>query len=382
MADEIRHFPGERGITRVALMRGDEELSRTLVVPMTMQVGRARLRMDGIGDVATPEAHRYKGYSRRVLEGAVSFMSASDAVLSTLYGIPGFYPKYGFATLGPEPIIELHSLEERTDIPDGIEVRAGEPGDLPALQRLYRHETAMSIGALVRDDEWWTWGVLEAALAPGADEVRVVVRDQVVVGYAWKATKCWWMEFWHHRKPEGLKIGEAFALDAEAADAVLAACRLWSAQGASEPVAMAIPGTVWVGAAARLQNATVLERYGDETEFMGRSTGLVALLRAMCPELEAHWRPVSGSMPPVAVTLVTDGERATVIGNEQGITIEPGQGGGIEIAIDSGNLARLALGGFDPTRVLERLGAPASVILPLTTLFPQRFPYIYPADRF
>ncbi|MDQ3613236.1 MAG: GNAT family N-acetyltransferase, partial [Chloroflexota bacterium] len=68
MTDEMRHISGDRGITTVVLMRGEERLSSTEVIPMTMQVGHARLRMDGIGGVATAEEHRYKGYSRRVLE--------------------------------------------------------------------------------------------------------------------------------------------------------------------------------------------------------------------------------------------------------------------------------------------------------------------------
>lgn len=382
MPDEIRHIPQERGITRIALMRGDEELSRALVVPMTMRVGRARLRMDGIGGVQTPEAHRHKGYSRRVLEAAVSFMTAGDAVLTTLYGIPNFYPKYGYATLGPEPIITLSSLEERNSIPAGLDVRPGEAGDLPALRRLYRGETALSIGALVREDDWWTWGVLEQALQPGEDEVRVVVRDRTIVGYAWKATTCWWVENWTRDRPEGLKIAEAFAADAQAADAVLAACRLWAIDDGTTQVAMAIPETVRVGSAARLQNVQVLERYGDEAEFMGRSTGLVALLWAMQPELQARWQRVSGAMSSFGITLVSDNERATVIGHEQGIEIDPSRAGDVEVAIDPGNLVRLVLGGFDPVRVLERLHVPASARPVLTTLFQRQFPYIYPVDRF
>ncbi|CAN5257947.1 hypothetical protein BH24CHL2_BH24CHL2_2340 [soil metagenome] len=382
MTDEMRHISGDRGITTVVLMRGEERLSSTEVIPMTMQVGHARLRMDGIGGVATAEEHRYKGYSRRVLEEAMSLMTAGDAVLTTLYGIPNFYPKYGYATLGPEPIIELQTLEERTRFPDGLTVRDGERGDLPALRRLYRNETSTAIGALVRDDDWWIWGMLDEALKPDANQVRVVVRDNMVVGYAWKAATCWWMEHWTRHKPDGFKIGEAFAADAEAADGVLAMCRLWSLDEKREQVAMAIPVTGQVGAAARLQNVNVLERYGDETEFMGRSTGLVALLRAMRPKLESRWRTVIGSMQSFAITVVTGGERATVIGNEQGIEIRTGGDGDIKVAIDPGNVARLVLGGFNPNRVLERLGAPKSVVPVLSLLFPQRFPYIYPADRF
>ncbi len=208
------------------------------------------------------------------------------------------------------------------------------------------------------------------------------MREQDIVGYAWKASRCWWMEHWARKQSESFRIGEAFAADPQAADAVLAACRLWSLESGGQPVALAIPMTAQVGAAARMQNADVLHRYSDEAEFMGRSTGLVALLRSMRPELEEWWRPVSGSMPSFAMTIVTEGERATVIGNEQGIEIDTSGAGDIEVTIDSGSIARLALGGFDPCRVLERLCLPSTVTPVLTTLFPQRFPYLYPVDRF
>lgn len=382
MTEEIRYIPADRGITKVALMRGDEELSRTLVVPMTMTFGRAEIRMDGIGGVATPEAHRFRGYSRRVLEAAVAFMTAGDAVLSTLYGIPHFYPKYGFATLGPEFVITPIKLDERHTLPDGYAARDGTPSDLPVLQRLYREETARAYGPLVRDDSWWSWEVLEISLGHDQKEVRVVERAGSVVGYAWRTTKCWWMEQWQKRDPSGLKIGEAFSADHEAAEAVLAACRRWATDLGEPTLQMAIPKTCRVAAAAHLQNVTVSERYYDEGQFMGRATGLLALMRALAPELEARWRPVSTAMPAFALTLVTEGEHATITGNEDGIDISSNRPGDVEVRIDAGSVARLVLGGFDPGDVLDRLDVPPSSIPALTTIFPRHVPYIYPIDRF
>ena len=382
MTERICQIPGERGITTVALMRGEEQLSRALVVPMVMQVGRVRLRMDGIGGVATPEEHRYKGYSRRVLEAAVEFMTAGDAVLSTLYGIPHFYPKYGYATLGPEYVITPARLDERADLPDGMSLRAGMPADLPALQQLYRDETGRAYGPLVRDEDWWTWTELERAMSGEADEVRVVERGGRVVGYAARATSCWWMQQWTRRNSEGLKIAEAFAADAQAAEGVLAAVRMWATERGESVVELALPSTCRVGAAAMFQNARISERYNDEGEFMGRSTGLLPLLRNLVPELEARWRAVSCSMPRFAVTIVTEGERATISGSEQGIEVSAAGSGDIEIGIDPGTMARLALGAFEPELVLERAAVPAQAWPVLTVLFPRHVPYIYPLDRF
>jgi hypothetical protein len=200
-------------------------------------------------------------------------MTAGDAVLTTLYGIPNFYPKFGYAALGPEPIIELQSLEERVKIPEGLVIRAGAPGDLPALRLLYRDETSTAIGPLVREDDWWSWGMLEEALKPDANQIRVVVRDNKVVGYAWKATTCWWMEHWTRHKPVGFKVAEAFASDAEAADAVLAMCRLWSLDERREPVAMVIPVTGQVGAAAECQPAGAIRRRGRVHGTVDRASG-------------------------------------------------------------------------------------------------------------
>ena len=382
MTDEIRYLPLKRGKTKVALLRGDEELSWAQVVPMTMQCGQARLRMDGIGGVETPEKHRYKGYSRRVLEAAVEFMTAGDAVLSTLYGIPHFYPKYGFATLGPEYVLEPIRLDERNALPAGASVRSGAPGDLPALQRLYRQETTRAYGPLVRDDDWWTWGEMEKALQPDAGEIVVVERDGLVVGYAYRASSCWWMGHLKKHDPEGLRIGEAFAADHDSAGAVLAACRQWATSSGGTRLRLAIPGASRVGQAARFQNVHITEQYHDDAEFMGRSTGLLALLRALVPELEARWRPVSCSTPAYAITMVTDGERATLRADEDGIEVSSDRPGDVEVKLGPGAIARLVMGGFEPEVTLERIDVPASARAVLATLFPKHIPYIYPLDRF
>jgi hypothetical protein len=382
MTDQIRYLPAERGITRVALMRGDEELSRTLVVPMVLQLGAATVRMDGIGGVATPEQHRNQGYSRRVLEAAVDFMRSGDAPLATLYGIPHYYPKFGFATLGPEWTVQPRRLDERHALPEGVATRPGAPGDLAAIQRLYREETALQYGAVVRDDEWWAWGEIEKALQPGTGEARVVERGNAVVGYALRASNCWWMQHLERDTPPSLKIGEAFAEDATTADAVLAMCRVWAIELEQPTLTLAIPPTGRVGQAAQLQNCRIEALYGDEQEFMGRVTGLVSLLRAMAPELAARWRQVSAATPPFAITIGADGERATVVGDENGIDVSADRPGDLAVELAPGDVARLVFGGFETDLALDRAGVPAPAWAVMRVLFPKRVPYIYPLDRF
>ena len=380
MADVIETVSEDDGSIRVALMRGEEELSRTFIFPMTIRIGRAEVRMDGIGGVATPEEHRHRGYSRRVLEAAVDLMTAGEAPLSMLYGIPHFYPRYGYATLGPEYTIAPVSLDERAELPASYVARDGRPGDLAALQRLYRDEIACAVGPVARDDTWWVWRKLERALAPGTDEVRVVERDGRIVGYAWRASFCWWMQHIAEDRPPALRIGEAFAADLDAAEAVLAMCRRW-ARALDQPVlALAIPPDGRVGRATQLQNCRTTALYGDESEYMGRTTGLHALLRAIVPELDSRWR--AAGLAPFTATIATGVERVTVSGDETGIAVDAGVPGGFAMALDPGTVARLALGGFDPELTLARHDLPADMMRVLAVLFPKRTPYIYPADRF
>ncbi len=380
MADIIRTIPEGRGNTRVALMRGEEELSRAIIVPMTLRVGRAVIRMDGIGGVATPEAHRHRGYSRRVLEAAVDLMTAGDAALSTLYGIPHFYPKYEYATLGPEYTIAPVSLDDRSDLPAGTSDRSGQPGDLHALQQLYRDETAGAVGPVERGDDWWVWGELEVALGAGANEVRVLERDGRIAGYAWRASRCWWMEHLAEDRPPALRIGEAFAVDHAAAESVLAMCRRWARDLGLPVLTLAIPPDSRVGQAAQLQDCRVIALYGDASEFMGRAVGLRALVRAMLPELDARWR--GAGLPSFAFTIATGRERVTLSGDDMGLAVDAGSPGEREVALDPGTLARLVLGGFEPALALAHVDPPAAMMRVLEALFPKRTPYIYPADRF
>jgi len=115
--------------TRLDLMLGGESVSWLWIVPFTLCIGQARVRMDGIGGVGTKEEHRNRGYSRRVLEAAVERMRAGDAALSMLYGIRDFYPKFGYATAGPDHYFVLKDLSA-TALPHGWQARVSEEHDL------------------------------------------------------------------------------------------------------------------------------------------------------------------------------------------------------------------------------------------------------------
>jgi hypothetical protein len=150
--------PGEvPGRTKAELFVDGVCVSWLTVVPFTIRVGRATLRMDGIGGVGTHSAHCHKGYSRRVIEATIGRMTRGGAAVSMLYGIPDFYPKFGYATAGAEHTLYLRSLWSKratTSLPAGWSVRPFARDDLLAIQRLYKLNTTLpfaphTVGAAV-----------------------------------------------------------------------------------------------------------------------------------------------------------------------------------------------------------------------------------------
>lgn len=77
---------------------GEEFLSGLNVFPLRLRIGRAQVRVGGIGDVYTEEKHRLQGHSARCRRHAVERMRQDGFDLSLLFGIPDFYHRFGYAT--------------------------------------------------------------------------------------------------------------------------------------------------------------------------------------------------------------------------------------------------------------------------------------------
>ena len=82
---------------KLALVVGGEEVSSLTVVDFRQQIGSQTVRMGGIASVGTHRDHRFQGYQRRVQESSLRWMRAEGFDTAMLYGIPSFYPKFGYA---------------------------------------------------------------------------------------------------------------------------------------------------------------------------------------------------------------------------------------------------------------------------------------------
>lgn len=393
----VEALPGEFTTEPIAEMPGastlwlvvdGEKVSRTGIIPYTLRIGRATVRMDGIGGVATPEEHRNNGYSRRVLAEAVERMKAGDALLTSLYGIPHYYPRWGYATAAHEGGIRLTRLDADTTMPEGLRLRPAQAGDLPRIRTLYADGTRTLVGAAVRDDDGLVWTELATAIAEGRDECRVVVDEtDEVLAYAWTASFIWWMKNMNRDDPDGFHIGEAFAMTPRAADALLAGLRAWAAEAGKAHADLHQPAVGALGMAARLQDTAMLAVTFRDAQFMARSTGTAALIAALEEELRDRWLGSRLGWSGI-LRIVADGEAAAIALTPETLDVLPegsapeGLSDAIEVELTPGELARLVLGSFPPLDLLDRIGVARDIADVLAVLFPERRPYIYPADRF
>ena len=399
------------GAIELILEADGKRVSRTVIVPMLMRIGMAVVRMDGIGGVGTEEEYRNRGYSRRLNELAVEKMRAGDAALSTLYGIQDFYPKVGYATVGPEYTVSLplDAGAPAPALPKGWRFRPFEADDLPAVKRIYHVNTRRATGALVRHDAGdeseeterlarsspaarkigrRAWNRLEKlATDPGKDACRVLLDESDAIrAYAWISRGGWWIDFRYRDAPETFHLGEVLATDPAAADAVLTACRQWATEARTgfKQIELAIPPDGAVTCAAAYEGWSLHAFHTRDGEFMGRVLDVGRLLGQVQPELAAR---IGASRTDFRghLTLRTEEGEASLSIAPDGVTVGNGSDAArLIIELPQATLARLCLGAFETRDLVARLPGPLSreAAALLEVLFPRRAPHVYPVDRF
>ena len=128
------------------------------VIDYTMRIGAAQVRMAGIAGVETKEQHRKKGYMRHFFNDTLAYMQTEGYDVSMLFGIPDFYPKFGYATCLAEPSFTLKTRIAETASMGApkFTTRPITPADLPDVIALYERNNATRACSLVRTPEYFT----------------------------------------------------------------------------------------------------------------------------------------------------------------------------------------------------------------------------------
>lgn len=391
---EVSFALQEDGNTEASLWVEGRSVSRQILKPYALRIGAASLRAVGIGKVQTDESVRRRGFYRRLMQETLAHLESSDTTLALLHGIPGLYPRFGFATAGPEHCLHLTRLSLHAPLAEGWSIRPLTAHDLPTIREVYAECTALSVGTVTpatRD-----WDRLLRSIAVGSEDAcRVAVSPSGEIrGYAWLSIGPWAWAVRHlqRRYPDAMVVGEALALDSPAADAVLSACRSWGVErsgGREQPYREVIIGTEPGGAlvdAAMHHDASFARHYARCGESMARVVDVTRLLVSLEPELTRRLHSLTHELPAGTLRVTTDiGGADLVLDRGEVRTTQPSADTPAwHVRLPQCELARLCLGAFPPEHVLARLTEPpefeASKVV--AALFPLRQPHMHMPDRF
>jgi GNAT superfamily N-acetyltransferase len=164
-----RSFAGRPYREQIAIMRGgrlarssyDWETSRAGllngrmvahfgVYNFLMRLGRARLRVAGVGLVATDPGYRRRGLMMRTARAALEAVREAGYDLSFLSGIPGFYGRLGYVRCWVNHTCTASAAEllARGRRPRGV--RSFNAHHRDELARLYNRENSGLAGTMVR----------------------------------------------------------------------------------------------------------------------------------------------------------------------------------------------------------------------------------------
>ncbi len=185
---EIRRNTTDR-FTNIGLYQGDDRLAWLTVFDLPLRIGDCVVRCGGIGGVETARQYRGNGYATQVLDDALDFMHGAGMAVSVLFGIPGFYPRWGYVPALVECVVQVETavgLQAAATLP----VRDMTPQDVPAIARLYEQENVCRSGTVVRKPESWS-GFRSGVDWNGNVAVYVVEQGGQVVGYAAYNSEPW-----------------------------------------------------------------------------------------------------------------------------------------------------------------------------------------------
>ena len=137
--------------TRVLLIDG-KIVSSVQVFPRTIYVQKERIKIGGIGNVASLPAERGKGYAGLLIKDSLDYIIKKGFALSMLTtSINPYYEKFGFQTiLRTIAAINCNEGKNHKEIS-----KFDKNNDLKDIINIYSGFNSGKIGTIVRDEEYW-----------------------------------------------------------------------------------------------------------------------------------------------------------------------------------------------------------------------------------
>ncbi len=342
----------------------DGELVCSLeIMAAPVRLAGATLHTAGIANVFTEEGHRRRGYASALMAHAHEVLADDGYSTVGLFGIPGFYGQFGYATIGCD-----FALEVDTDVAaqtvGGHRLRPAGAADLPAVAAIYNAVNAGLDGSVVRDPTDWiglrrgstilgTTGLWIAEDAAGEPVGYVALRDA----------------------PDKAEVLDAGFTEPVVAPSLVAHAAAEAVKRQAATIRFELHPEVGLGSFVRRMGCRLESIRPHDSGYMLRILDQGAVLGAIEPALRAR-AAAHDSEAPARLSVKTDlGTTAVEIG---------GRGPERTLALPHERLTQLLFGYWSAAEVAETEGAGIALgdVSWLTALFPRGDAYCYEPDRY
>ena len=149
----------------------------------TVHMGPARLRIGGIGAVATHPTYRHLGIAAALMRDAITYATQRRYALLLLDGIANFYAQFGYVTVLDSLTHAMASEEVHTHAPSPYIVRPATLDDAPALLTLHQRHYGSYFGFFDRTQEWQEHLLRHRFIFAEEPSVMVLTPDDEPRGY-------------------------------------------------------------------------------------------------------------------------------------------------------------------------------------------------------
>lgn len=335
--------------------------SSVVVVDRIARIGNIPLRLGGIGDVGTRRAFRQQGYSRQTLEDSVTYMRDAGYHFSALFGIPSFYPKFGFvvAIPGTESTIATRDAElAQARYP----VRPFQPADAQRVAEIYEQMNAHRTFSCVRDPNTWKGFRIGASWNDRIDAL-VVLDGETIIGYANFDLDPWRCAF-----------GEVGYTSSDVFSTLLAEAGKQAAEKRLEKLTIHAPVDDPFVLYCRRYGCTTSLSYARNAHGMARIINQATTLKTIQPLL---FQRLQASQEAWRGTLVFSTDLGTDL-------LQLGSGPELVLRLPQTILTQWILGyrGIEDALFETDTEVPSPAVPLLQAIFPTGYPYIYASDRF
>ncbi len=142
------------GRTDIWAERDGKRVCALEIMAAPVRLAGAQLHTAGIANVFTPAPHRRRGYASALMAHTHDILIEAGYSAAALFGIPGFYGQFGYATIGCRFAMEVATRVAARET-GANRLRRARESDLPDVARMHNAVNARLDGSVIRDPVSW-----------------------------------------------------------------------------------------------------------------------------------------------------------------------------------------------------------------------------------